>query len=168
MARDCDFDGVFLDHFDELVRTLTAITGDQELARDCVQEAFVRAYVRWNRIRRYESPVTWVRRVAINRSRDVHRSESRRRRREDRVVSDLVSRSGPPADHVESHLQLTGLLDELTPQQRAVAALYYLQDISVSETAASLGITTGAVKFHLHQARGALKVLLDGERVHDG
>lgn len=158
-----DFDHFFLTHYDGLLRSLTAITGSRERADDCVQEAFIRAFARWRRIRRYDNPVTWVRRVAINLSRDENRSETRRRRRED-LERPVMSASVPsPEDGVVDDIGLVGLFGRLTPQQRAVAALFYVEDVSVAEIAASLGITTGAVKFHLNKARTSLRALLEME-----
>jgi len=82
-----EFEAFFHAHYDQLVRSLTLITGDREAARDCVQEAFIKASTRWRKVRRYDNPVGWVRRVAINQGRDAHRSSQRRKRREslDRV-----------------------------------------------------------------------------------
>lgn len=163
MGKDPDFDRFFLRHYDGLVRSLTAITGDRERADDCVQEAFIRAFARWRRIRRYDNPATWVRRVAINLSRDVDKAEKRRRRREDTDGLDRDQAAASPADAVASDLLLVDLLQQLTPQQRVVAALFYVEDISIAEIAESLGLTTGAVKFHLNKARASLKSMLESE-----
>ncbi len=165
LSIEPEFERFFVANFDDLVRSLTVITGDREQAADCVQEAFVKAYARWRRVRRLDNPVTWVRRVAINKSRDTHRSERRRRRREDRVHKtpngpdpDLVRDS---ADAVAGQLNTIALLQQLPHRQRAVAALFYLQDMGIDEIADSLGISTGAVKFHLNKARGNLRPLVE-------
>ncbi len=163
MGNDPDFDRFFLSHYDGLVRSLTAITGDRERADDCVQEAFIRAFGRWRRIRRYDNPATWVRRVAINLSRDMDKAEKRRRRREDNDGLHKDRASASPADTVAADLHLVDLLQRLTPQQRAAAALFYVEDLPVAEIAESLGITTGAVKFHLNKARSSLKAMLESE-----
>ena len=68
-----DLEQLFRAHYDRLVRSLTLACGDGEHAADAVQEAFVRAHVRWRKVRRYDDPVGWVRRVAINLLRDQHR-----------------------------------------------------------------------------------------------
>jgi DNA-directed RNA polymerase specialized sigma24 family protein len=49
-----------------LVGQLFALTGDLHDAEDLVQEAFARAAADWKRIRAYEVPEAWVRRVAFN------------------------------------------------------------------------------------------------------
>ncbi len=163
VTNDPEFDRFFLTHYDGLLRSLTAITGDRERANDCVQEAFIRAFSRWRRIRRYDNPVTWVRRVAIHLSRDVHRSETRRRRREDLDQPLTLASMPSPESRVVDDIGLVDLLGQLTPQQRTVAALFYVEDISVAEIASSLSLSTGAVKFHLHKARTSLKALLESE-----
>jgi RNA polymerase sigma-70 factor (ECF subfamily) len=168
MASDPDFDRFFLTHYDGLVRSLTAITGDRDRASDCVQEAFVRAFARWRRIRRYDNPVTWVRRVAINLSRDANRSDTRRRRREDHVEAEGAGFVPSPAERVVADMEFVDLLSNLTPQQRAVAALFYLEDLPIAEIAVSLGLSAGTVKFHLNKARASLKSTLETEAADHG
>jgi RNA polymerase sigma-70 factor (ECF subfamily) len=57
------------------------------------------------------------------------------------------------------------MLAGLPRQQRLSLALFYVDGLSVAETAATLGISEGAVKFHLHQGRSTLRGQL-GEGVH--
>ena len=98
-----------------LVRLLTAATGDAEVAADCVQEAFVRAHVRWRQVGRYDDPVGWVRRVALNLVRDHARRGARKRRAHDRLATQ------GEADHqgevpTDQPLDLLAVLAELPPQ----------------------------------------------------
>jgi RNA polymerase sigma-70 factor (ECF subfamily) len=160
-----EFEYLFVTHYEHLVRSLTAMTGDAETARDCVQEAFVKAAARWRKVRRYEDPVGWVRRVAINRSRDLHRSNQRRLKRESRVANDPLT----PGDHdgamdsVDGSMRLVALLRTLPSRQRAAASLYYVEDLSVEEIARALDISAGAVKFHLSKARETLRLAVEQE-----
>ena len=68
------------------------------------------------------------------------------------------------SEDVAAQLDLVTHFSQLPDQQRAVAALFYLEDVSVSEIAKTLGISTGAVKFHLNRARTNLRVLLEAEK----
>ena len=61
-----DFDALYRSCRDRLVTQLVALTGDRAEALDLVQEAFVRAWMRWDRISNYEDPEGWLRRVAYN------------------------------------------------------------------------------------------------------
>jgi RNA polymerase sigma-70 factor, ECF subfamily len=155
-----EFEAFFNAHYDQLVRSLTLAMGDRETARDCVQEAFIKASVRWRRVRDYDNPVGWVRRVAINQGRDMHRSSERRRRRES------LNAPQENLDHapgVAGELRLVDMLAQLPPQQRSAAALFYIDDLPISDIAKDLGISVGAVKFHLNQARRSLRQAMDGE-----
>ncbi len=162
-ARD-DFDQLFADHYQRLVGALTLIAGDAETAADAVQEAFVKAHLRWRKIGGYDDPIGWVRRVAINRLRDDHRSSVRKRR----VLSRLANRTVATSEPVELD-EFDRLLAELPTQQRATAALYYVDGLSVAEIAVALDIAPGTVKSHLHDARRRLRPVLEREaRRSDG
>jgi RNA polymerase sigma-70 factor (ECF subfamily) len=153
-----DLEQLFRAHYDRLVRSLTLACGDGEHAADAVQEAFVRAHVRWRKVRRYDDPVGWVRRVAINLLRDQHR----RAKRKDRAIARLAARPAPPIG-VPQHDELDSLLDSLPPQQRTAVALYYVDDLSVAEIAAAMGLSGGSVKSHLHDARRRLRGIVGEE-----
>ena len=157
---DADFEFFFHAHYDQLVRSLTAMTGDRELARDSVQEAFVKASTRWGMVQRLDNPVTWVRRVAINRSRDAYRAARRRKQRELRDSQSGRVGHLDPTSAISDASGALQLLDQLPAQQRRAAVLFYIDDLPLTEIAEHMNITVGAVKYHLHQARTTLRSLL--------
>ena len=161
-AASADFDDLFRAHYDRLVRALTVACGDREQAADAVQEAFVKAHVRWRRIGRYDDPVGWVRRVAINQVRDEHRRAGRKRR----ALARLAARA-PIAEQPVEPDEFGRLLAGLPRQQRIATALYYVDGMSVAEIAAALDVAEGTVKSHLHDARQRLRPVLDHERGSD-
>ena len=63
-------------HAESLARTLLA-AGVPD-AYDAVQEAFVQAVVHWRKVSRYDDPLAWIRRVAINRLHDDYRHSIRK------------------------------------------------------------------------------------------
>jgi RNA polymerase sigma-70 factor (ECF subfamily) len=154
-GNGASFDEVFLDGYPRLVRSLTLVCrGDAEAAADCVADAFERAFVRWRRVSRLDDPVGWIRRVAINRATD----GGRRLRRRDRAVERLASSTPTTTELPEpGDRSLIDAVGALSPQQRAVVALYYLDDLTVAEVAATMELSEGAVKYHLHQARERLR-----------
>lgn len=162
MTPDEEFERFFIANFDRLVRSVTAITGDSDLATDAVQDAFIKAYARWTRVQKYDDPVLWVRRVAINKSKDIRRSFLRRRAREDKFDGPATTEAAPTWEP-EPGPDIEAALSQLTPRQRSIAALFYLEDLSISQVAASLDISEGAVKFHLNKARANLRIALGDE-----
>lgn len=154
--RDLDYETFFEAEYGPTVRLLMSVGVSAEQAQDAAQEAFVRLYARWPRIKHHDSPAAWVRRVAINKARDNFRSESRRQRREERVM-------GTPRNDIETASSVAGddevrrLLLELPSRQREVAALFYVEDRPIGDIADMLGLSAGAVKFHLNRARSNLR-----------
>jgi RNA polymerase sigma-70 factor (ECF subfamily) len=151
-----DFDAVFRQHYDPMVRSLAVATGDREAAADAVQDAFVRAFTRWRRISRYDDPAGWVRHVALNRLRDHFRRVERGRRAVDRLgrqeQTAVDAPSLPPDDTA-----LVEAVAALPRQQRVVVALFYVEQLSVREVADAMRLSAGAVKYHLHAARSRLR-----------
>jgi RNA polymerase sigma-70 factor (ECF subfamily) len=156
-----DLDALFRGHYARLVRTLTVACGDREMAADAVQEAFVAAHLKWRRVQRYDDPVGWIRRVAINKLRDGHRRHTRKDRAVDRLVASVATPAPDPTPDAASS-QADGdatmaMLATLPRQQRLCVALFYVDGLSIAEIATALELSEGAVKFHLHQGRNRLR-----------
>src|SRR6185436_20466957 len=114
MDSDAAFDATFRAHYWPMVRALTVACGDQEVAADAVQDGFTRAYVRWRRIARYDDPAGWIRHVALNRIRDHHRRDTRKRTAVARLTSEVETTV--PAPEVPGDVD--ALLAQLPQQQR--------------------------------------------------
>jgi RNA polymerase sigma-70 factor (ECF subfamily) len=154
-----DFESTFRAHYGRLVRALTVVAGSPEAANDAVQEAFVKAHLRWRKVSQYDDPVGWIRRVAINKLKDEHRRNGRKDRAVERMGNEYQeSVVGEPAID-EMHQLLAGL----PRQQRLCVALFYIEQLSVAEIGKTLEISEGAVKFHLHRGRERLRGLLTEE-----
>lgn len=122
-----------------LTRTAFLLTGDEEAARDLVQEALTRTYASWWRVRRPDA-LRYARRVLVN----LHIDQYRRR------TPPAVEWMELPDGHdeytrVDARDEVARLLAGLAPQQRRVVVLRYA-DLSEAEVAACLGISVGAVK----------------------
>lgn len=145
------FEEFYAAAFGRLVAQVFLVTGDLREAEDVVQEAFVRAAGRWTRLRTYDVPEHWVRRVAIN------LAISRYRRLQRRVA--LLVRLGPapvaPPISVEG-LAVAEALGRLPRAQRQAVVLHHLLDLPVVEVARQLGVPVGTVKSRLARARVAL------------
>ncbi len=113
-ALDAEFETFFLAHHDEVLRSLDGMLADHEAAVDATQDAFIRAHARWSTIRTYEAPQAWVRRIAINASRDRMRSERRRR---DREVTAHATAEPSPTDRLVADAGVQELLDGLAPRR---------------------------------------------------
>lgn len=140
-----------------LVATFVVIAGTRHVAEDVVAEAFVRAYERWPRVSRMESPSGWIYRVAMNLLR-------RRRRRE--ALEQRLLRRVPPADPqvIEIDPDLWAAVEALPPRARAAVGLRYVADLTEREVAEVLEIAPGTVAATLHDARRRLAQQIAGDR----
>lgn len=151
-------EALFRQSYGSIVQALALAGGDLAAAEDATQEAFAQAWVRWSRISRYDNPGAWVRRVAINKLRNAHRSRLRGEaavQRMDFEVSSAPSPSEPESD-------LMAGLQRLPYKQRLCAVLYYVDGLSTSEVAEAMGISQGSVSQHLNRARTSLRARLEG------
>jgi RNA polymerase sigma factor (sigma-70 family) len=134
------------------VATLTMVlTRNAAAAEDLAQDAFLRAHRDWEQVALFENPEGWVRRVATN----LAMSRFRRMRAEGRALLRLSPRTTNDAMSPEA-TDFWAEVRRLPGRQAQVVALHYVEDRSVDEIAAILGITSGSVKTHLHRARQTL------------
>src|SRR5690554_4634269 len=163
-ARDGDREA-----FDELVKATYAetytlayrLTGDEEDARDVVQEAYLRAYRGLKRFRGDAQFSTWMYRITANCSSTY--LGRRKRNRHDELTDDIVADEEPAvnpearADAAALRARLQDALRELPPRLRAVVVLRDIYDLPHEAIAAELGISESAAKVRLHRARRKLR-----------
>ena len=134
-----------------LSRTAYLLTGDHHLAQDLVQTALVQAVKHWRRI--HTSPEAYVRRAMY------HQNISWWRRRRFTETS-LGSYDGAvPATDPDLRLTLDQALARLTPNQRTVLVLRFYEDLTETETARTLRLSTSTVKSTTRQALARLRTL---------
>jgi RNA polymerase sigma-70 factor (sigma-E family) len=141
-----------------LRRLAYALSGDWHLAEDIVQNALIKTYIAWPRLQRQGGEDAYVRRVVATSFIDETRRPSRRERPVGKPQSDQATLEGwaEPGPIVSA-------LQQLPAQQRACVVLRHWQDLSVAETAQTLGITQGSVKSHTSRGVERMRGLLEGE-----
>lgn len=147
--RDEAFVEFVRENLPHLARLAGTLTRDPELAKDLVSSTLEKAYRNWHKIDPAQSPYAYVRRILVNTHNDGWRSSQVFRRLFGQQVSDhgQLSDSGPnPAEYWQSKAHIAELLAPLTPKERAVIALRFLEDLSEAQTAKELNIAAGTVK----------------------
>ena len=140
-----------------------AVTGDPTEAEDVVQDAMVAALGRLGDVRGPDSFAPWLMQIVRNRARNLLRSRAVRsalplehaERRPDGSSSPLRD-----AERSEIRDRLTDGLATLPDVQREVVLLHDLEGWKHREIGESLGIPEGTVRYHLFNARRALRARL--------
>ena len=161
--------------FDEVVRRTYAdtytlahrLTGDEEDARDVVQDAYLRAYRSLRRFRGEARFTTWLYRITANCSSTLLAKRARQRHEtlaDDEVVVDWRPDHNPEARATagEERAVVAAALAELPWRLRQVIVLRDIYDLPHAAIATELGITEAAAKVRLHRARRRLRERLDG------
>ena len=133
------------------------MAGEDEMARDFTQEAFLRAWQRLDQFRGDAAFSTWLHSIAVsvalNGLRKVDRHRKRERSLEDAAHVAPATRRLEP-DAVE---RLQEAVDELPEIYRTVFLMHDLEGYSHGEIAAALDVAEGTSKARLFRARAKLR-----------
>jgi len=160
-----------------LFRTARSILRDDAEAEDAVQEAYILAYRAIDSFRGDAKLSTWLIRIVVNEA--IARSRKRNRRAE---IIQLSAAPEPDADVSEENMNeatseqpehaavraqtrrlLESKIDALPEVFRTVFVLRALEELTVEETAASLGIPVATVRTRYFRAKALLREALARE-----
>jgi len=141
---DEDFEELVTARWEAWSKLAMLLCGNRADAEDCVQSLLTALYARWPRVRKVEHLDAYARKMLTN------LAISGRRRRAMGVTKTALAARGAPVigseREIEERLELWQRVRALPPRQRAVIVLRYYEDLSVDQTAAALGCSSGTVK----------------------
>ena len=136
------------------------ICGDWHLAEDAVSTIMAKTYAAWPKLQRADNLDAYVRRMLVRAIVDERR---RPWRREVPAEYPLSASYSAGTDDANDRLVLRAALAQMPARRRAVLVLRYFEQLSVEETAAAMGCTTGTVKSQTARALTALRALLPAD-----
>lgn len=162
-ARPEAFDEMVAIHRPRIFRFAFASLRDRDVAESVTQDCFLRAYQAWPRFRGDSSVPTWLTRIAINLIRDAARSrrfQFWRRANATAVLADVNGNFIPdggssPEDRVQAKQRVATVwkaMDDLSPSQRTVFLLHFMEEMDIAEIEAVTGITNATIRVHLYRA----------------
>jgi RNA polymerase sigma-70 factor (ECF subfamily) len=150
------------------------LVGNDEDARDVVQDALLSAFRAIGRFEGQSRISTWLHRIVVNTA--LMKLRTRRRKPEESIEPLLPSFNDEGhhavrfsewegADRIleraEVRRAVRDAIEELPEGYRTVLLLRDIEELSTEETAEALDITANTVKTRLHRARQALRTILD-------
>ncbi len=158
-----------------LFRIVFRIVGDEEEAKNILQETFLQAFQRIQTFRRESKFTTWLYAIGINLARGSLRKSKRMTSLDDSDVERLQPsfskgmfvespESWDPlrlAEQSDRHELLHRAIDNLPEDYKAIVILRDIEEHSTEEVAKMLDISGGAVRVRLHRARVALRAMLN-------
>ncbi len=145
----------------QLYRSAWMLCGDAHRAEDLVQDTLAKVFVRWHRplVGAIDNPAAYAHTTLVR----TYISAQRRRSNHERPTEHLPERAVTGPQHQEgaaTRLTLAAALEELAPLDRAVLVMRYLDDTSVADTAAALGVSGQAVRNRTLRALDRLRAVL--------
>ena len=137
-----------------LFRTAYVVTGDYHLAQDVLQEALVKVYVAWPRLRDTTKAEAYVRRTIVTTAISWRRRRSFHEPPVERVPD---APSSDETDQLATHDVLWENVCRLPPRQRVALVLRYYEDLSEAETADLMRCSLGTVKSQVSVAVSKLR-----------
>lgn len=156
-----------LSRYQHMVFTLAMrMLGHRELAEETTQDIFVKVYRSLRSFRGDSKFSTWLYRIAYRSILDVRARENRKPlRANDYSEVQACSLTGESTWEAlmvtERRAHILKALEQLSPRDKSVLSLYYLQELSIKEIAEVTDLSTSVVKVSLFRARERFKELLE-------
>jgi RNA polymerase sigma-70 factor (ECF subfamily) len=154
--RATTFEAFFRAEYPNLLRAMYLVCGGRHEAEEITQDAFVRAYERWDLVLRADNRAGYLYRIALN----LYRSKLRRAA----VAARKVVKPSPPRDEFEATDDRDAIgraLKQLTRAQREAVVLVEWMGMTDDEAGAMLGISPITVRVRIHRARTTLRPILE-------
>lgn len=168
------FEQIVLVYGGRLLAVTRRILRNEEDARDAVQETFISAFRARAQFNARSRVSTWLHRIAVNAA--LMRLRTRRRKPET-AIDDVLPSFRNDGHHTETFVSWAEPVDvalrrretcefvreaiaRLPDSYRTVLLMRDIEGRDTEETAASLGLTSNAVKIRLHRARLALRTII--------
>jgi RNA polymerase sigma-70 factor (ECF subfamily) len=151
-------EALYREHSGRVYSVVRRIVGDDHLAEDVSQDAWVRAFQKLESFRGDSAFGTWLHRLAVN----VALTRLRRHaRRPDVELAAERPNSPPEPDELALNQRVLGqALDRLPDGYRRVLVMHDVEGMTHEEIAERLGIATGTSKSQLHKARARMREYL--------
>ena len=150
---------------DRMMRTVWRIVRDPDDAEDAFQEALLKIWKQWDRIRSHPAPHALVLRICIHSAQDLLRRRARRPEAiEAAAPAEAIADPGSSAlqqiAESETGREMMRAIGTLSPNQAQAILLHAVEEVPYPEIAAAMACREATVRKHVARARARLRVLL--------
>lgn len=173
---DAAFAVLVSEHGPRMLAVARRMLGNEEDARDALQDAFLSAFKAFESFQGQARLSTWLHRIAINAALMKRRSQRRRQEQDiDELLPEFTAAGGhhvrrpvawgeavdEPLLRAETRALVRRCIDQLPDSYRNALLLRDIEELDNEQVAQALGITLNAAKIRIHRARQALRTLLE-------
>jgi RNA polymerase sigma factor (sigma-70 family) len=154
-----DFDTFFASSCSDMLARAMVLSGNRHDAEDAVQEAYLEALSRWDRISGYDNPGAWVYKIVRQRLWKASKRWARLRSLGSAESAARRAVDGDPEQFTEAAMALSALA-ALPDRQRMVMVMHCLHQMEQKQIADELGLTRSAVAASIFKARRKMEKAL--------
>ncbi|MGH1345159.1 MAG: RNA polymerase sigma factor [Nannocystales bacterium] len=155
---------LYREHAATVTRRLAHACGDDELARDIAQDAFITAFARLDRFGERASFSTWLHGIAFNHLRDRRKRNARERAGKAQLALAEGGATASPEQHASSRqvvAKLDAVLATLAPKLRDAFVLRVVEQLSLEESAEILGARIATVSYRARKAEALVRAAFE-------
>ncbi|QGH37041.1 sigma-70 family RNA polymerase sigma factor [Gracilibacillus salitolerans] len=159
-----------INYGDDLIRLAFQYVKDREIAKDMVQNTFIKCYQKIDQFRNDASIKTWLYRITINECKDHLKSWHNRKVQAknflENTLTSLLSSTESKVMEEEKHNEIRGCIFSLPKIYREVIFLYYYKSFTMEEIAITTNVNLNTVKARLRRAKQRLKHVIEEENIY--
>ena len=152
-------------HQKRLLNLCYMVLQDRELARDVVQETFLKAYQAMGKFRGDSNELTWLTKISLNICRNMRRSAWARHEKRDVTPEDIALTA--PSGINQDAIDLANAIMQLPDRYKEVVLLYYFQRMTMKDIARVEKITKSMISKRIHKAHALLHEILGREYLYE-
>jgi len=162
--KDYVLDKIMIEYGNELVRLAFSYVKDAEIAKDIVQNTFVKCYKNLDSFRFDAQIKTWLYRITINECKDYLKSWNYKMVQVKSFIHETTKSILPSTEKTVidkfNKEDIKSTISSLPKVYREVVYLYYYNSLSTEEIAKVLGIPSNTVKTRLRRAKQRLHTVI--------
>ncbi len=168
--KDLLLEKVMLEYGDQLARLAYSYVKEREIAKDLVQNTFVKCYTKLENFRHESTIKTWLYRITINECKDYLKSWSYKKSRMMELYSankNISLSSEEEAMEKWEKGRVKSTIFTLPPKYREMIFLYYYEELTMEEIAELLGLSISTVKTRISRGRERLKLEMERNKIYE-
>lgn len=165
------FGAFYTEHLEELQRFVARRVDDAERAADLTADIFLAAIASAHRYRSRATPKTWLYGIAVVVVAEDRRQDARERARKERLRGSALL-DEEEAGRIEGRIDAAAhsrriyqAMDRLGNDERAVLELVAIDELTVVEAAAAVGVRPVTARVRLHRARRKVRAELEAAAI---
>ncbi len=168
--KDITLEKIMIEYGNELVRLAFSYVKDAEVAKDMVQNTFIKYYKNLDSFR-YDSQIkTWLYRITINECKDYLKSWNYKMVQVKSLINETARSISPSTEKIVinkyNNEEIKDTISSLPKVYQEVVYLYYYNSLTTEEIAKVLDIPVNTVKTRLRRAKQRLEPMIKEAKLH--